>query len=542
MNDMMSDEETFIASYGSIRSSSRHLDDIETPEARHDGTGIKSMQVNQIGDRSEAKRKQLLLHETKAILKLALPVAASYFLDMLPGIVTIALVGRSSSDCAGQPSNEVNDEANCKIFIDSTAFAMMLLNFLALYTGIGLLTAMDTLCSQAYGASKSHRIGSYAVTATVIMFFTFLTVSFVIIHSSKILVFLGQPHEVAKSASLFAHYLLPGVPFIYGYEILRKILQAKNDASPLVIAALVNNAINICAGFYLVHYTAWGWLGAAVAKTLGNVSLIPTLLITLRLESRSENEKSHYFQEIWGDSFPWESFCIDSFSEFLGLGIPGMFQLVFEWWAWEAVALLCGLLPGKQGIIGIGANAIMLNITSMTYMLYLGVSVAGSVRIGNALGNGNCQKAEVASHLALALSSAISIMNVIVLLLFRFQVPHIFTSDEGICEKVSRLLCIGAVFQLPDAVYGSVQGIFRGSGRHALGAKLNFIAYYCIGIPLGYFLGLRLGYGVEGLWTGMTVGLVSVSVCGLVCILKSNRSELAYYSKEISNESSLHVQ
>ncbi len=201
-------------------------------------------------------------------------------------------------------------------------------------------------------------------------------------------------------------------------------------------------------------------------------------------------------------------------------------------WAWEAVALLCGLLPGKQGIIGIGANAIILSITSMTYMMYLGVSVAGSVRIGNALGNGNRYKAEIASYLALALSSAISIMNVIVLLLFRFQLPHIFTSDSEICEKVTRLLCIGAVFQLPDAVYGSVQGIFRGSGRHALGAKLNFIAYYCIGIPLGYFFGLRFGLGVEGLWMGMTMGLISVSICGLVVVVKSNRRGLVLYSKE----------
>ncbi len=199
----------------------------------------------------------------------------------------------------------------------------------------GLLTAMDTLCSQAYGANKSHRIGPYAVTASVIMMFTSLTVSFVIIHSSSILSFLGQPQEIAESAELFSLYLLPGVPFIYGYEILRKILQAKNDASPLVISALVNNVVNVCAGFYLVHYTEWGWLGAAVAKTLGNVSLIPTLLLTLRVRSRSENDKNpligDYFVDIWGESFPWDSFSIDSLSEFLGLGIPGMFQLVFEW-------------------------------------------------------------------------------------------------------------------------------------------------------------------------------------------------------------------
>ena len=206
--------------------------------------------------------------------------------------------------------------------------------------------------------------------------------------------------------------------------------------------------------------------------------------------------------------------------------------LYFPRWAWEAIALLCGMLPGNEAIVGIGANAIILNITSMTYMIYLGLSVSGNVRIGNALGANDPRRAQITSFLALLMGSILSIMNAILLLSLGKRLPSMFTADPEIKDKSNQLLFMAAAFQLPDALYGSVQGIFRGSGRHTLGAKLNFVAYYCIGIPIGYCLGMKQGHGVLGLWMGMTIGLFTVSICGTTFVLRSNWVDLAFKARD----------
>ena len=195
--------------------------------------------------------------------------------------------------------------------------------------------------------------------------------------------------------------------------------------------------------------------------------------------------------------------------------------------AFEILALLCGILPGKEAIIGIGANSIVMNITMLTYMPYMGASVAGNVRVGNALGAGDIHRAEVASNLTLACAATMGIINTTILLSFRNVLPWFFTADLDIIKQAEQLLLISAMYQLPDAMNACAQGIYRGSGRQALAAKFNFVAFYIIGLPLGYILGMRLGFGVVGLWFGMFVGLLCVSVAGTLVIIRSDWENLA---------------
>ena len=140
-----------------------------------------------------------------------------------------------------------------------------------------------------------------------------------------------------------------------------------------------------------------------------------------------------------------------------------------------------------------------MQVSSLPWTLYQGVSVSGNVRVGNALGAGDVHRAEIASNLTLASGAFTSMINVALLLTFRDVLPWLFTSDPDIVDKSRQLILIAAAFQFPDSVNCSVHGIFRGSGRQALAAKYNFVAFYVIGIPLAYILGVRLGLGVEGL-------------------------------------------
>jgi MATE family multidrug resistance protein len=195
--------------------------------------------------------------------------------------------------------------------------------------------------------------------------------------------------------------------------------------------------------------------------------------------------------------------------------------------AFEVLALLCGILPGQEAIIGIGANSIVMNVTSLTYTLYLGASVSGNVRVGNALGAGDAHRAEIASNLSLASGAVISLLNMAFLMTSRMKLPSLFTTDVGIVEKAQHLLLIATAFQLPDAINACNQGIFRGSGRQSLAALYNFVAFYIIGLPLGYVLGINFGFGIEGLWWGITTGLFAIALGSLAIVLQSDWKKLA---------------
>lgn len=431
--------------------------------------------------------------------------------------------------------------------------------------------AYQFLIIYSRSASQPRLMGTYSLTASAVIFVVFTTSVIIMWNTTTILIALGQPIEVSKMAGKFIRYLLPGIPFSQFYEIIRKVLQARNKTMPQLLSTVASIVVNIGLGYYLVHWTGWGWMGAAIAKSVGHFVLVPTVFVGMLMgQGGSESGKdcsddlttnydeldtqlddTQQFLEIEDDDIKndeedeneeddlafyghfWEGFIISdalscvAITEFLSLGFAGMCQVMFEWIAFEAIALMCGLLPGKEAIIAIGANTIIMYVSNLAYSFYLGVSVSGNVRVGNALGAGDPHRAEIASNLALGAGAFMAMINMVVLVATRKTLPLLFTTDLDIVNKAQHLFLIAAAIQLPDALNAAIQGLLLGSGRQALGAKWNFCAYYIIGIPLGYFLGVKLGLGVEGLWVGLCTGLSIISIGCTIIVLRSDWKKLA---------------
>jgi len=160
-------------------------------------------------------------------------------------------------------------------------------------------------------------------------------------------------------------------------------------------------------------------------------------------------------------------------------------------------------------------------------MFFLGASIAGNIRIGNALGAGDTHRAKVACWLTLFLGLFLAALTTSFLIFYRHRLPYLFTTDDDLVKKAESLFLVVGLYQLPDAINAVQQGIFKGIGKQALAAKLNFISYYVVGIPLGILFGFKFGLGVEGLWLGMTIGLVFVSTVNTTIIFRCNWEELA---------------
>ena len=458
---------------------------------------------------SKKKHRSLLVDELSSLTALAVPVVFTFLMEQLPGLVSIILVGHFKS-----PKTEE--------YLDATALAVAFMNLTGLSIGIGLTTAMDTLCSQAYGANQTHKMSIYIQTGVLVLSGFCLLIGIVFYNATSILVALGQPLEVSELAGEAVWVLLPGVPFLFFYELLRRVLQAQNIATPMFVVSILANVFNIASGYYLIHYSELGWLGATFARTATNVSFLVLLSVYLLY--------SDSFSTFWTKIEP--SKAVQGIPIFLELGIPGMLQLCFEWWAFEILALECGLLP--NAVDSIGANAVILNISTMAYMFYLGLSISGNVRIGNALGARDPQRAKIAAFLTIGICVFTACLCAAFLFLYRHTLPSLFTHDEAIGILATKLIVVSAIFQIPDSINSAVQGVFRGTGRQILGARLNFVAFYLIGIPVGCGLAFFYsnGLGVIGLWWGMTVGLVIIAIFGTALVWKSDWQALSMAAQE----------
>ena len=127
-------------------------------------------------------------------------------------------------------------------------------------------------------------------------------------------------------------------------------------------------------------------------------------------------------------------------------------------------------------------------------MCFLGVSVAGTVRIGNAVGFGSKKRARVACDLTIIFAVIIAALMAVFLIIFRTSLPKLFTKDEAIQELTTQLMVVAAIYQISDAVNASIQGTLRGTARQALGAKLNFFCYYILGLPSAKWNGQWVKY------------------------------------------------
>eukprot|EP00833_Pecoramyces_ruminatium_P012329 jgi/Orpsp1_1/1186361/evm.model.d7180000049984.1 len=220
--------------------------------------------------------------------------------------------------------------------------------------------------------------------------------------------------------------------------------------------------------------------------------------------------------ECWGGIDFKNIFNFKKWIEFLKLGIPGAIMVCNEWWAYEVCALLAGIL----GETSLAVQSIFSSITNYSYNIPMGLSIATTLRLGYNLGEKSSKKASATTKISIYMAFIFGIFNSLVLLIFRYKLPKIFTNDEEVIEGCSQILIIGAFYQLSDGLATIGNGILKGSGHQKNGALINFIAYWCIGLPLGTLLCFVFKLNLNGIWIGMASALFSVMVLEFITIYR----------------------
>jgi MATE family multidrug resistance protein len=386
--------------------------------------------------------------------------------------------------------------------------------FVAMSIGIGFSTAITPLIAEADSsnnfskAKSTFKHGLFLCTIIGISMFLLLYFSKSILHSN----FLDQPKEVVTLAipylDLVAFSLIPLIIFQAFKQFSDGLSMTKYPMYATIIANIVNIILNYIFIFGKFGLPAYGIIGAAYGTLISRFIMVIYLWFLLANKERSKRFVTNI------KILVLESTMLKKITS---LGAPSAMQMFFEIVIFTAAIWLSGLL-GKNPQ---AANQIALNLSSMTFMVAMGLGVAAMIRVGNQKGLLKFKELRRIAFSIFFFAVILAVAFAILFLIFRFQLPKIYVdlSDVSnlndsieVVNIAAKLLLIAAIFQISDSVQVVVLGALRGLQDVNIPTLITFVSYWIIGFPISYFLGKENILGSVGIWIGLLAGLSSASI------------------------------
>ncbi|XP_069767057.1 multidrug and toxin extrusion protein 1-like isoform X2 [Narcine bancroftii] len=394
-----------------------------------------------------------------------------------------------------------------KIELDAVSLATTVINVTAISTGSGLASTCDTFISQTHGSKNLKRIGVILQRGILILMLFCFPCLALLANTEHILLAFRQPPEVAKLTKLYVNIFMPAIPAIYLYQLEIKYLQNQGINMPQVLTGLVSNIFNAAINYFLLFVLSLGIQGSAAANVISQYFQVILLFIYIRWR------KLHV--KTWAG---WSTDCLQEWGGFFRLAVPSMVMMCAEWWSYEFGSFLAGLINEVE----LGAQSIIYQIIVTVYMIPLGISMAASVHVGNALGAKKPKKARSSARVALGCIGVCALLNGVILESIGRNLGFIFTNDKEVIELVGHVLPLAVIHQFFDAMNGVSGGVLRGAGKQKLGAIANIVGFYAISYPIGIPLMFAKKLGIWGYWIGMICCVVLQFVFFQAVIYKLN--------------------
>ena len=386
--------------------------------------------------------------------------------------------------------------------------------FIAMSIGIGFSTAITPLIAEADASKNLLKVkstfkhGLFLCTVLGISMFLLLLLSKSLLHSNL----LNQPKEVVNLAipylDLVAFSLIPLIIFQAFKQFSDGLSMTKYPMYATIVANLINIILNYVLIFGKLGFPAFGIIGAAYGTLISRFIMVAHLWWLLVKEDRSKRFVTGI------KIFILEKFML---KKIISLGAPSALQMFFEIAIFTAAIWLSGLL-GKNPQ---AANQIALNLSSMTFMIAMGLGVAAMIRVGNQKGLLKFIELRRIAISIFLLAIIFATGFALLFLIFRFQLPKIYVDihdPENLIDTMevvsiaSQLLLIAAIFQISDSIQVVVLGALRGLQDVNIPTLITFISYWIIGFPISFLLGKVEVFGSVGIWIGLLAGLSSASI------------------------------
>ncbi|KAL1537341.1 Protein DETOXIFICATION 40 [Salvia divinorum] len=446
--------------------------------------------------------KKAIWIELKLLSKLAAPAVVMYLLNNSMSMSTRIFAGHLgnlefAAACLGNQG------------IQLFAYGLLL----------GMGSAVETLCGQAYGAGRYEMLGIYLQRATVVLTLFSLPLVAIYLLSRQLLVAIGEEREVAKLASVFVYGLIPQV-LAYAVNFpIQKFLQAQCIVTPGAMISLATLAVHLAASWATVWWMGMGLLGAALVLSISWWIMVAAQVVYIL--------KSQRCRDTWR-GLRWEA--LTGVWEFVKLSMGSAVMLCLETWYFQILVLIAGLLEDPQ--LSLDALSVCMSINALLFTVAIGFNAAASVRVGNEIGAGHSRAAAFSVVVVNSVSLVVAVIEAFVVLSQRHVISYVFTGGERVADAVADLCPLLAVTLVLNGLQPVLSGVAVGCGWQAYVAYVNIGCYYVVGIPVGCVLGFKFNLGIKGIWWGMIGGAIMQTLILLFVTFRTDWDKEVEKAKE----------
>ncbi|KAL4448284.1 hypothetical protein ABPG75_005503 [Micractinium tetrahymenae] len=415
--------------------------------------------------------------EVVRLLALAFPIAVTNLLGFISAAVGVSFVGRLGG-----------------LQLSAAVLANSVFNVTGLSAMMGFTGTVDTLCGQAVGARNHRLVGLILQRALLVNLCFGGAIAAAWWKSEYLFLALGQEPELAAASARYLRILAPALPVMGTTEACKRWLMAQGVVRPATVVTAAAAALSPLWNWLYIVRLRLGLDGAALAV----LSLQCTSLVLLGSYTLVRNLSSlGQEQAVWQG---WSRDAFKGWGGYLALALHSVLMICCKWWAFEFLLIMAGWFKDAQ--LAVAAMGVLQLSSSIAFGVFFGISMAGSIRISQALGAGCPKVAQRATWAGLALTLALIACLLTALLLLQGRWVRLFTTVDPVVDATVALLPIFALTLLGDATYTALMALLRGAGKQKWGALSNIVSYWALAIPLAHHLAFARGWGLQGLWVG----------------------------------------
>lgn len=426
-------------------------------------------------------------------LRLAYPVIIGMLGHTLIGIVDNIMVGK----------------------LGSTELAAVSLGnsliFVAMSIGIGFSTAITPMVAEADAENNTSKIRSifhHGLFLCIILGFMLFGL---VLLAKPIMELLQQPKEVIALARPYLNWVAFSLVPLIIYQGYKQFADGLSLTKVSMYAIVMANILHVIIN-YLLIYGIWifpkmGILGAGLGTVVSRIAMVIFMHIIL---SRKEQLKQYF------SDFSFDEIKKEMTQKIINLGFPSAMQMLFEVVLFTAAIWLCGTI-GKTSQ---AANQIALSLASMTFMVAMGLSVVSMIRISNQKGLNDYKQLVIVARSIFLLAILIEIIFAMMFIALHQILPYLFLNMENQAQLLdnqevitisAKLLLVAAIFQISDGIQVVVLGALRGLQDVKIPMYITFVAYWIVGFPISYYLGIYTSLKAVGVWIGLLAGLTAAA-------------------------------
>ena len=318
---------------------------------------------------------------------------------------------------------------------------------------------------------------------------------------------MGQDAEVVEYGVPYFRIMLASLVPMLVFFSFKQFMEGIGNTRVAMTITIAANILNIALNYVLIYgkfgFPELGVLGAAYSTLIARI-LMPVAFIVVFFTKKSLKSYFSYFNR--------NSFSVESVKKLFNVGMPIGGQILVEQIAFGFTTIMAGWL----GAVTLASHQIAMNISTMVFMILCGLSAGTTIRVSHQFGKGNIEDMRKAAIASYHLTIFSVIICDILILLFRSQIPLLFTTDHEVITMAADLMIILSIYLLPDGLQNVALGALRGISDVKAPMVYAIISYLFLNIPIGYFCGFVLGYGVMGVWVGFIASLSAASILFMI--------------------------